>query len=300
MKYLTALLLFIPTVVHAHYLHLPLHSRAAIVVDARTNHILYEKHADTVRSIASITKLMTAVVTLDAELPLDEKIQITEEDMLAASFRRGKHWVVTSKSLPVGVRLTRAQLLHLALMNSQNRAAAALARTYPGGVKAFIQAMNNRAAELGMTHTHYVDPTGLYNANVSTAEDLAKLVKAASDYALIRDFSTSVSFETTAYYKRRMHKLEFGTTNRLVTRNNWDIKLQKTGYIHNAGHCMVMLATFNDKDVIIVLLHSAGTVSRALDAITIKKWIEKGRVPTRAEVWRANPYRHHYRKRRHK
>jgi D-alanyl-D-alanine endopeptidase (penicillin-binding protein 7) len=246
-----------------------------LVLDAETGEPLYEKEATEIRSIASITKLMTAVVTLDAGLNLEEEIAIDPEDVVATTVRRQ----ISGSNLPVGTKLTRAELLHLALMNSHNRAAAALARSYPGGMSAFVAAMNYKALMLGMSSTRYVDPTGLYSENVSTASDLAILVRHANDYVLIRDFSTSVLFEMTTYHKKRARKIGFGTTNRLVRKNEWDISLQKTGYIHDAGRCLVMLTKAGAKQVIIVLLNAVSNEARAADATNLKIWIETGEVP---------------------
>lgn len=267
----------------------PVNAKSALVIDADTNKVIIGKNAEQVRPIASITKLMTAVIILDANLPLDKKITITQAEV-KATMVRGRR---TSTTLPVGTTLTRAQLLHLALMNSQNRAAYALARTYPGGVQTFVATMNAKAQMLGMDNTHYVDPTGLFNTNVSTAHDLAILVRHASDYVLIRDFSTAVRFELTLYYRRYHQKRAFGTTNRLVAEENWDIVLQKTGYIRDAGHCVAMLATMGTRRVVVVLLDATSNNARARDADHIKKYVETGEIP------KVHKRRHHY-KRHHK
>lgn len=260
----------------SHAQQLPLSAQAALVIDANTNEVIIDKGADQVRPIASITKLMTAVVILDANLPLEEEIVISQEEVDATMLRHRP----TSRSLPLGTKLTRAELLHLALMNSQNRAAAALARTYPGGAEAFVAAMNNKAQMLGMTNTRYVDPTGLYNDNVSTAIDLATLVRHASDYVYIRDFSTAETFELTMYSKKKTKKVTFGTTNALIRDGKWQIYLQKTGYIRDAGRCLVMRASVGTKDMVIVLLNAATSKARAMDAMRIKHWIETGEVLT--------------------
>ena len=265
---------------------LVLNSRFALVIDADTTNVLFEKNSEKVRSIASITKLMTAVVALDAQQDLDELITITNEDVKATSLTHRR----TSNSLPVGTTLTRAELLHLALMNSQNRAAYAIARTFPGGVERFVMAMNNKADMLGMNETDYVDPTGLYNDNVSTPQDLAVLVRHAYDYELIRDFSTSTSYEMTSYSKRKPHTHAFGTTNRLLVKEDWIIMLQKTGYIHKAGHCLVMLTSVLARPIVIVLLDADSSRSRALDAVKIKFWLENNHVPSAKDLSTLDPY----------
>lgn len=262
------------TATKAHAQDLPLNAQSALVIDAHTNEIILQKNPDEVRPIASITKLMTAVITLDANLPLDEEITISQEEVDATMLRHRQ----TSRSLPIGVKLTRAELLHLALMNSQNRAASALARSYPGGPDAFVAAMNNKAQMLGMVNTRYVDPTGLYNQNVSTAAELAILVRHASDYVYIRDFSTATAFELTMYNKKRHKTVAFGTTNMLIRNHNWQIYLQKTGYIQDAGRCVVMRAAVGAKEVIIVLLNATSSQTRATDAIRIKHWVETGNI----------------------
>lgn len=254
-------------------------AQSVLVIDAETGETIGEKNPEEVRPIASITKLMTAVVTLDANLNLDEEIIISQEEVDATSIKRGKYVEMSGGNLPIGTKLTRAELLHLALMNSQNRAAAALARTYPGGSQAFFSAMNNKAQMLGMYSTKYVDSTGLYNDNVSTARDLAVLVRHASDYVLIKDFSTSTSFELTTYSKKKAKKVMFGTTNRLVVKKDWDVLLQKTGFIRDAGRCVVVMASVGTKKVIIVLLNAVTSEARAADADNIKHWVETGEVP---------------------
>lgn len=269
---------FTGATVKAQELPFKLNAHSAIVVDADTGKVILDKHSDQIRPIASITKLMTAVVVLDANLSLDETVIISREEVEATKTRKGERNI--SRSLPVGVVLTRAELLHLALMNSQNRAAAALARTYPGGTEAFVEAMNKKAQELGMTDTKYVDPTGLYNQNVSSAHDLAILVRHASTYELINDFSTTQRFELTTYtQKRRTKKLAFKTTNRLVKLNDWNLVLQKTGYIRDAGHCVVLMAEMGVKKVIVVLLHTVSNNARAADASNIKYYVETGDIP---------------------
>jgi D-alanyl-D-alanine endopeptidase (penicillin-binding protein 7) len=216
--------------------------------------------------IASITKLMTAMVVLDSGLPLLESIDIDKSDVDRKKGSRSK--------LKVGTTLMRAEMLKLALMASENRAAAALARNFPGGPEAFVLAMNQKAAELGMVNSHFEDPTGLTPDNVSTAEDLAKMVAAAHTYPLIREYTTSDSFKIESEDRRRRRLLSYVNSNRLIKSRQWDIGLSKTGYISEAGRCLVMQAMIADKPVIIVLLDSWGKLSRIADANRIKRWIE--------------------------
>jgi len=247
----------------------------AVVVDANAKQSVYAKGADAVTPIASLTKLMTAMVTLDAKLPDDEMIAIGVEDL---DFLKG------SKSrLLMGAELPRHEMLRLALMSSENRAASSLARTYPGGTPAFVAAMNAKAAELGMAHTRYADSTGLSAQNVSTANDLAILVAAAAEYPQIRDFSTTGSHYVEVQPTGQI--LGFNNTNNLVKNDKWDIKLSKTGYIREAGKCLVMLATIASKPFVIVLLDSAGKYTRLGDAQRVRHWIETGEsLPMTAEA----------------
>lgn len=264
-----------------------MNAKSALVVNAETNEVILGKNADEIRPIASITKLMTAIVTLDAQLPLDESLVITHADV-EATMIRGRP---SSTSLPVGTNLLRSEILHLALMNSQNRAAASLARTYPGGTPAFVQAMNAKAVVLGMTNTHFIDPTGLMSLNVSTARDLAILAKHASAYEIIQRMSTASHLEAHVSTKHHQGATQFGTTNRLLKTPNWDIDVQKTGYISAAGRCLLMVVNVTDIPFIIVLLNTSSPYHRAADAIKIKNWIETGRVATRAQVAKLNPYK---------
>jgi D-alanyl-D-alanine endopeptidase (penicillin-binding protein 7) len=245
-----------------------LRSSSALIIDQKTGQVLYSKNADNVMSIASITKLMTAMVVLDKHLPLDEKITISKEDM--------DHLKNTSSRLRVGVTLTRRQLLQLALMSSENRAAAALARTYPGGLPAFVMAMNHKAAMLGMKDSHFVDSTGLNSANQSTAEDLAKMVNAAYKYDLICKITTTAAYDLPVH--KRARALAYRNTNSLVKNKSWKIGLSKTGYINEAGHCLVMQAKIASQPMIIVLLDSWGKYTRLGDANRIKKWLESSLV----------------------
>lgn len=245
-------------------------AKSVLVIDVDTNEVLFEKSHEDVRPIASITKLMNALVVLESDQALDEPIEITTEDVKATMIR-GRQ---TGGNLTVGTSLTRAEMIHLALMNSQNRAAHALGRMYPGGVEAFVSRMNSKAIELGMEHTTFTDPTGLYNTNVSTAADLAKLVGAASEVTLIRDFSTSTSFQTTQYVRKKPRVVEFSTTNRLAKTPDWNLIVQKTGYINDAGRCMVVMATIGVRRVIMVLLNTPSASARVHDAISLRYWIE--------------------------
>lgn len=240
---------------------LAVQSGAALVIDQH-GEALYQKNADVVAPIASITKLMTAMVVLDSIPDLQETITISSEDIDTLRGSRSR--------LAPGVALSRETALLLALMSSENRAAHALARHYPGGLPAFITAMNRKAAALGMTHTHFSDPTGLTSENVSTARDLSRMVEAAAHYPLIREFSTTPGSSVEISGR----KLDFNNTNQLVKSNNWDIHLSKTGYIQEAGKCLVMQARVADKPVVIVLLDSAGKLTRIGDANRIKRWME--------------------------
>jgi D-alanyl-D-alanine endopeptidase (penicillin-binding protein 7) len=240
---------------------LSLRSGAALVLDQETHEVLYSKNPEAVLPIASLTKLMTAMVVSEANQPLDEKLAITQEDI---DTEKGTH-----SRLTPGTQLTRGVMLHLALMSSENRAANALGRNYPGGLPAFVDAMNAKAKELGMLDTHYVEPTGLSSHNQSSAHDLALLVNAAHEVPLLREYSTTPSLEV-ALGRRQV---QFRTTDRLVANPNWDIGLQKTGFINEAGQCLVMQAQMAGRKFIMVLLDSAGKYSRIADAERIRKWL---------------------------
>jgi D-alanyl-D-alanine endopeptidase (penicillin-binding protein 7) len=239
-----------------------LRSSSVLVQDAASGETLLAKNQAAVLPIASITKLMTAVVILDAGVNLDQRVAISDEDY---DFVKGTH-----SRLRPGTVLTRNELLLLALMSSENRAAFSLARTYPGGTVAFVAAMNAKAQALGMQDTHYVDPTGLSSSNVSSARDLARLVAAAHQYPLIRQFSTRDSATVQAFGRT----LGYRNTNGLVRNADWDIELSKTGYIAEAGRCLVMRVRMASREVIVVLLDSWGKFSRIGDAQRIKKWLE--------------------------
>ncbi|HSN20954.1 MAG TPA: D-alanyl-D-alanine endopeptidase [Usitatibacter sp.] len=240
-------------------------SGAALVLDSTTGETLFAKNADQQAPIASITKLMTAMVVLDAKLPLDEAIEITADDV--------DHVKNTTSRLPIGSNFRREDLLRLALMASENRAAAALGRNYPGGIDAFVAAMNEKAKQLGLAQTHYVDSSGLSPENVSSPADLGKLVAAASQYELIREYTTTPAVSVQLPNSKR--KLSFINTNGLVRHSDWKIGLSKTGYINEAGKCLVMQAMIANQPVVIVLLDSWGRLTRIADANRIRHWLEK-------------------------
>ena len=242
---------------------LKLRSSIAMIYDEQGQNSLYAKNADTVAPIASITKLMTAMVVLDAKLPMDEEISISALDM---DMLKG-----TRSRMNPGMKLTRGELLRLALMSSENRAAAALARTYPGGTSVAVAMMNDKARELGMKDTRFLDPTGLNSGNVSTARDLVKMVQTAQNYDLIHEFTTTSSHTVGLGGRRPMR---YNNTNPLVKNASWDIGISKTGYISEAGRCLVMQANINQRPVVIVLLDSWGLRTRVGDANRIKKWME--------------------------
>ncbi|MCC6867565.1 MAG: D-alanyl-D-alanine endopeptidase [Burkholderiales bacterium] len=245
---------------------LKLASANAIVIDAADGTAVYSKAADEVTPIASVTKLMTAVVVLDAKQPMDEQLEV---DMGDFDYLKGSR-----SRLHMGATLSREQMLHLALMASENRAASSLGRHYPGGQLAFVAAMNEKARSLGMTSTHYDDATGLSPKNVSTANDLAKLVRAAAAYPEIREFSTTPAHRVEV--SSTGQTLGFNNSNALVKNDAWDIQLQKTGYIREAGRCVVMLANIASRPVVIVLLDSIGKLARVTDAQRVKYWLETG------------------------
>ncbi len=240
---------------------LDLKSSVALVIDQDTNEVLFSKNSSAVLPIASITKLMTGLVVAEARQPLDEVLTITQDDIDTEKGSRSR--------LAVGTQLTRGEMMHLALMSSENRAANALGRHYPGGLEAAVAAMNRKAAALGMPGTHYVEPTGLSSKNQSTAQDLAVLVKEAHQIPLLREFSTS--HEALVPVGKRL--MQFRNTNGLVSNPQWEIGLQKTGYISEAGRCLVMQAHLAGRKLIMVLLDSAGKYSRIGDAERIRKWL---------------------------
>jgi serine-type D-Ala-D-Ala endopeptidase (penicillin-binding protein 7) len=241
---------------------LALRSAVALVVDSATGEILYDKNSNAVLPIASITKVMMAMVVLDARQPLDQKIAIEDEDRDTERY--------SASRLPIGTVLSRGELLQLALMSSENRAASALARHYPGGMEAFVAAANRKAAAIGMRDSVFNDGTGLSSSNVSTARDLAVMVAYASRYPLIGRYSTAQELHVRTAHGTRT----FRTTNRMVASADWDLSLQKTGYINESGNCLVMRGTLDGRSLILVLLDSFGRYSRMGDAQRIRRWLE--------------------------
>jgi len=242
--------------------HLALYSASALVIDQETGNALFEKQSSAIVPIASISKLMTAMVVLDAKLDMNEVIAIGDDDVDELKGTRSR--------LPVGTTMTRQTAMLLALMSSENRAAHALGRQYPGGMPAFVKAMNQKAQALGMVSSRFEEPTGLSSNNVSTAHDLARMVAAAARYPEIRNFSTTGE----ASVDINGHIREFRNTNALVRSDTWEIGVSKTGYISEAGRCLVMQARVADKPVVIVLLDSSGKMTRVGDANRIKRWME--------------------------
>lgn len=241
---------------------LDLKSSVALVIDQDTREVLFSKNDHAVLPIASLTKLMTGVIVSGAKLPLDEMITVTQDDVDTE-----KH---SSSRLSVGTTLSRGELLHLALMSSENRAAHALGRTYPGGMDTFVRLMNAKATMLGMRDTRYVEPTGLSSSNQSSAQDLATLVNAAHGDPMLRELTTSTGYQV-AVGKRT---LQYNNTNRLVKNPDWDIGLQKTGYISEAGQCLVMQTKIAGRKLIMVFLDSTGKLSRLGDAERVRRWVE--------------------------
>lgn len=248
---------------------LSLKSSVALVIDQDTREVLFSKNDHAVLPIASLTKLMTGVIISSANLSMDEVITVTQDDV---DTEKG-----SSSRLRVGTSLTRGELLHLALMSSENRAAHALGRTYPGGLSVFVSQMNAMAKSLGMNDTRYVEPTGLSSQNQSSAQDLATLVNTAHGDATLRELSTSAGYQVAVGRKT----LQYNNTNRLVKNPDWDIGLQKTGYISEAGQCLVMQTKIAGRKLIMVFLDSAGKLSRLGDAERVRRWVEAGPVATR-------------------
>jgi D-alanyl-D-alanine endopeptidase (penicillin-binding protein 7) len=241
---------------------LGLKSTVALVVDQDTSQVLFSKNSEAVLPIASLTKLMTALVVVEAGLPLDEPLEITSEDTNYEGLGRSR--------LRVGTRLTREEMLHLALMSSENRAAHALGRNFPGGLSAFVDAMNRKAQQLGMGDTRYVEPTGLSSDNRSSAHDLATLARAIYEYPLLRELSVSTGYQVPVGRRQ----VRFRNTNALVNSPSWDIGLQKTGYISAAGRCLMMQASMAGRNLIMVFLDSAGRYTRIGDAQRVRRWLE--------------------------
>jgi D-alanyl-D-alanine endopeptidase (penicillin-binding protein 7) len=239
-----------------------LHSASALVINS-DGEVIYGKDIDTIRSIASITKLMTAMVILDSELDLNEKITVTKADRDLVQ--------LTGSRLEYGASLPRREMILIAIMASENRAATALGRTWPGGMTAFVSQMNKKAAQLGMDNSHFSDPAGLHVENQATARDLMKMVTAAHQYDLIKQASTTTRIEVHPYAKRG--PLVYGNTNRLLKNKSWDINLSKTGYINEAGRCLVMQANIEGEEVSIVLLNSFGKLTPFGDSNRLRKWM---------------------------
>lgn len=238
-----------------------LSSNVAFALDESNGEVLFEKKSDESMPIASITKLMTALVVVEAKQDMSEILEVTNDDI-----DRIKH---TSSRLPIGAKLSRADMLHIALMSSENRAASALGRNYPGGLPAFVAAMNAKARSLGMTHSRYVEPTGLSSENVASARDLAKLVIAAHAHPVLAKYSTNSAYDVDTG-RRTLH---YVNSNRLIGNEDWDIELQKTGYITEAGRCLVMHVTIDERPVVMVFLDSKGSHTRFADAGRLRKWV---------------------------
>jgi serine-type D-Ala-D-Ala endopeptidase (penicillin-binding protein 7) len=247
---------------HSAHDALDLKSSVALVIDQDTREVLFRKNDHAVLPIASLTKLMTGVIITGAKLPMDEMVTITQDDV---DTEKG-----SSSRLKVGTSLTRGEMLHLALMSSENRAANALGRTYPGGLAVFVSLMNAKAKLLGMTDTRYVEPTGLSSRNQSSAQDLATLVSTAHADPVLRELSTSTGYQVAVGNRT----LQYNNTNRLIKNPEWDIGLQKTGYISEAGQCLVMQTKIAGRKLIMVFLDSAGKLSRLGDAERVRRWVE--------------------------
>jgi D-alanyl-D-alanine endopeptidase (penicillin-binding protein 7) len=255
-----------------------LQAEVAYVQDLQSSRVLFDKNADEIRPIASISKLMTALVVADARLPMNEMLSITEDDVDRVRFSRSR--------LPVGARLNRADMLHLALMSSENRAAHALARYYPGGMPAFIRAMNDKARALGMRNTHFVEPTGLSADNVSTPRDLVKLLVAANKHPVIHRYTTNDRYTVQVGNSR---VLTYQNTNQLVRKPDWHIQISKTGFINEAGQCLVMLTQIENRPVAIVLLNSSGRYSRIGDAVRLREMVESGHIGKEHQIAMLEP-----------
>jgi D-alanyl-D-alanine endopeptidase (penicillin-binding protein 7) len=252
---------------------LALQSNVALVMDQNTSEVLFEKHSNVALPIASLTKLMTALVVVEARQDLEELLEVTHDDI-----DREKN---SGSRLRIGAQLTRANMLHIALMSSENRAASALGRHYPGGLPAFVSAMNAKAKALGMHTARFVDSTGLSSGNVASANDLAKLVFAAYQHSIIRTYSTDPKYAVDT----GSNLVHYVNSNRLVMDDDWDIGLQKTGYISEAGRCLVMQARIDNRPVVMIFLDSKGKYSRIADAARIRKWLESGiRQPLMTQV----------------
>jgi D-alanyl-D-alanine endopeptidase (penicillin-binding protein 7) len=241
-------------------------SNVVLVQDLSSNTILFSRNEETARPIASITKLMTAIVIVDANQSMSDIVEVTNSDVDTVKHSRSR--------LPVGTKLSRGDMMHLALMSSENRAANALGRNYPGGMTAFVAAMNSKAKQLGMTQSRFVEPTGLSSENVSSPRDLVKLLQASASRPAIRQYTTDDQHEV----RSSGHATLFRNTNMLVMNPTWDIKVSKTGYINEAGQCLVMVARINNRDMAIVLLNADGKGTRVGDAVKIKQWVQQTQV----------------------
>jgi D-alanyl-D-alanine endopeptidase (penicillin-binding protein 7) len=242
-------------------------SGSALLIDLQTNKVIYESRPDTVLPIASVTKLMTAMVVLDARQSMSEEltVDISQTKEMKGVFSRVK----------LGSTLNRHDMMLIALMSSENRAAATLAHHYPGGYNAFIAAMNAKARALGMSHTRYVEPTGLSTSNVSTARDLSKLLIAARNYPMLSELSTTR--EKTVTFHKPTYSLGFHNTDHLINKNNWDIKITKTGFTNQAGHCLVLVTTMGNRQVAMVILDAFGKFTHFADATRLRNWVETGK-----------------------
>lgn len=247
-------------------------SNVAFVIDQSSNEVLYSKNSNSSLPIASLTKLMTALVVLDSRQDMNETLKVTSADIDTIKY--------TSSRLPIGSQMSRSNMLHISLMSSENRAASALGRNYPGGLSAFVKAMNRKAAQLGMSETHFVEPTGLSSENVSSARDLAKLATAAHKHRLIRKYSTQRTYKVNTGGP----VLQYRNSNRLISNPGWDIVLQKTGYISEAGRCLVMQAVIQGRSIVMVFLGSRDNQSRAADASSIRNWLENHKLPAMAHT----------------
>jgi D-alanyl-D-alanine endopeptidase (penicillin-binding protein 7) len=254
-----------------------LKSSVALVLDQSSSEVLFEKNSNVSLPIASITKMMTGLIVVEAGQDMDELLTVTEDDVDREKFTRSR--------LKVGTQLSRRTMLHLALMSSENRAASALGRNYPGGLAAFVAAMNAKAKALGMNDTRYVDSSGLSKRNVASAHDLARLAIAAYREPLLREYSTAPN----TIIEANGHPLRFGNTNRLVANPGWEIGLQKTGFINEAGRCLMMQAVIEGRSVIMVFLDSKGKQSRTADAGRMRKWLETKWLEALKPVGRITP-----------
>jgi D-alanyl-D-alanine endopeptidase (penicillin-binding protein 7) len=250
---------------NASLINLKLRSHAALVFDERDNEVIVQRNAEKILPMASLSKLVTAMVILDGDLDMQQVITITRQDRDRIRY--------SSSRLRKGMQFTRDDLLLMALLASENRAALALARTWPGGTEQFVKAMNAKAQELGLANTRFADPAGLKNDNVSTAQELLQIVKAASEYPLIRNYSTITKHTIIDLQNGR--EIVFVNTNRLVKKDSWPVSLSKTGYTSDAGNCLVMKTQINARPVIIVLLESWGKLSKYGDSNRIRKWLTR-------------------------